>query len=321
MSINKRNILIYLGIIVLFIFMLILHWHWQYGVNAPIEDYEYKQEIVKMSHNPLYRVENLRNLVGKEELAEFIAKHDKTPIIYTPNKQNIQKGDFQANLHMHTLNSDGLMSVEQLLDFSQFYAQKLPDNKYMYVAITDHNTILGAKDVIRVLQQKSKQYDRVKVIAGMEIFSAYNNPKISDTPVEIHILLWGINPYNKYLNTRFYKSDLNDKYNRKSPDSDSIETIQTMQDYGLVGIAHPARYTSHLGDKKYGYITTMFKDYVQVLKNKKFGFVEGYYQSYKLKGSSAEYDKFLDFINNEASKNNIIRTGSTDTHHYSIFSK
>ena len=54
--------------------------------------------------------------------------------------------------------------------------------------------------------------------------------------------------------------------------------------------------------------------------NKKILFTEGYYQSYKSTSTGehlgTEYDKYINYINDEAKRLNIIRTGSTDAHGY-----
>ena len=123
------------------------------------------------------------------------------------------------------------------------------------------------------------------------------------------------------MEKEFYKKDLKDKWNIKHPIKDFIWVINTMSDYGIVGIAHPARYTEDLGAKKYPYITEIFTRY----KNSKgkIKFIEGYYQSYSKTPTAnllgKEYQKYKDHINSEAKRLDIIRTGSTDAHGISIF--
>ena len=94
-----------------------------------------------------------------------------------------------------------------------------------------------------------------------------------------------------------------------------------MAPFGIVGIAHPARYTEDLGDKKYPYITELFTLYKSLRGDVKFA--EGYYQSYtqtptaRLLGK--EHNQYREHINSKAKELGIIRTGSTDSHGYSIF--
>lgn len=284
-----------------------------------MQDIEYKKAIIRDSHNPFYKLESLRPLVGETELIEFIKQNDSNPQIYVPSEKNIRKGIYRANLHTHTNNSDGNPTVEERLEEAQEYAAKRIKDGYMYIAITDHNTVLGAQEVIKALQKNAGKYKNIKVVAGLEIYTRFHNSALSEKPTDIHVLLWCINPYDEYLNQAFYKADLNDKWNWKERDFD--ETIKTMSEYGLVGVAHPARYTAHLNDNKQKHIENMFDRYAA--NSNKPLFTEGYYQVYKgreiEKVMGDKFGAYLDFINEQAEKRNIIRTGSTDAHGPSIF--
>lgn len=296
----------------------------RYEITAPMADFEYKKAIIKKSKNKKYKIENLRPMVGPEELKEFLKANNNNPQIYTPSPQNIKNGIFKANLHMHTRYSDGKATVKQLLDIAQKYAEKNLNGESMYMAITDHNTILGTKELVRVLQNNPNKYNKVRVVAGIEIFSAYNNSKIAPRPIDIHVLTLAINPYDEFLNKEFFKKNLNDKYNRIPPDRDFDWLVNTMSNYGIVGIAHPARYTIFLGKDKYAYVEelmTRFKD----AAGENLIFTEGYYQIYQYIYETAqlgkEYDKYLKHINTEAQKRGILLDGSTDVHGLNIFNK
>lgn len=289
--------------------------------HSPMEDLEYKQAILRDSMNITYTIEALRPIMGPEELTKFIQANDKNPDVYTPSKENIKKGIWRANLHTHTTNSDGMVTAEKRLESAQFYAEKnIPDGT-MLIAITDHNTVLGAKSVVETLEKNRGKYNRIKVVPGIEINSEYHKSKVIDVPVQIHVLTWCINPYDKFLNKEFYKKDLKDKMNRKIPDRDFDWVISTMSKYGIVGVAHPARYTTFMKEKKYTYITEMLTRYKNLTTNTPF--TEGYYQSYKVTSTGPhlgeEYDKYINYINSEAEKIGVNRTGSTDAHGGSIF--
>ena len=317
---KKKNIVI--SILTLLILFLLYFFYEQqrYSVSSPIEDYEYKKAIITESKKLTYKLENLRSLVGPNELEKIIKENDGKPEIYTPSRENVQNGVYSANLHMHTTNSDGSLPVEFLMNQAQEYAKLKLNGKPFYLAITDHNTVLGAKEVIRVLQKYPNKYKNIKVIPGMEIYTGYNT-QYSKKPVEIHVLAWCINPYDKFLNKEFYKKDLKNKWNRKHPDSDFREVIEYMSDRSIVGIAHPARYLEKTTDKK-AYIKDLFRTYKSANKNQIL-FTEGYYQSNHLvlKPFDDKTKEFLKYINNEAKDFGIIRTGSTDVHGYSIFRK
>lgn len=317
MSIRNKFLILFLAIAISFITNLLAN---RYSITTPMEDLEYKKSIIQSSKNLNYKLENLRPLVGPNELEKFIKNNDNNPEIYTPSQKNKTNGTFRANLHAHTTNSDGLASTKFLMDQAEAYAKKNQKGP-MYLAITDHNTVLGAKEVIKILQKNPEKYKNIKIVVGMEIFTSYKTKIIND-PIEIHVLSWCINPYNKELNKEFYKKNLKDKWNRTRPDRDFDEVITYMSDFGLIGIAHPARYLKKLGNKKEAYLKELFERYKSLNKNKIL-FTEGYYQTYKisLKPTDGITKDLLNYINNEAKHAGVYRTGSTDIHGYSLFSK
>ena len=296
----------------------------RFKITAPMKDIEWKRSIIESSGKKEYRLENLRPLLGPSELTELIKANNENPQIYTPSKNNIEKGVYRANLHMHTTFSDGASSVRTLLDMAQEYAENNLNGEVMYLAITDHNTVLGTQELVRVLQTSPGKYTKIKVTPGIEINTAYNNSKISPRPIDIHVLTLAINPFDKFLNKEFYKKNRHDKYNLVYPHRDFDWLVKTMSDYGIVGVAHPARYTAFLGDDKYAYVKEMF-DRFRFATGDKVIFTEGYYQVYPLlpdkKALGKEYDKYLNHINKEAKKRGILLDGSTDVHGVTIFTK
>ncbi|MBR6126557.1 PHP domain-containing protein [bacterium] len=321
-NILKNKIFQY--VIILFAFLLAGFGYYvidvRYNISEPMQDLEYKTAIIKESHNPFYRLESLRPIVGEEELTEFIISNNNNPQIYTPSPENIAKGVFRANLHMHTLQSDGCASVKERLDAAQEYAQNNIKDGFMYIAITDHNTVLGAKEVVKLLEKYPNKYKNVKVILGMEVFTAFKS-KYYDKPVEIHVLNWCINPYDKFLNKEFYKPKNANKGNRVLPDRDFDYVIEMMSKYAIPGIAHPIRYTNRIGQNKHLYMEEMIDRYTNLTN--KHAFMEGFYQVYpryyEAKFFNEEILPYIDYVNKKADEHNIIKTGSTDSHSMTIF--
>lgn len=279
-------------------------------------DLRYKMDILRNA-GETYSLKNLKPIVGPVELAKFINENDNNPDIYNPDDKNTKNGSYRANFHIHTVNSDGSMTVEEVLNQAQEYALQLPRGKYMYIAITDHNTVLGSQDIIKVLQNNPGKYSKLKIIPGIEIFTNYSNDIGNKDYIDIHVLTWCINPFDKFLVKVFEKKDLNDKWNWKERNFD--EVIAFMKNYGIIGVAHPARYTLELNDDKYAYIDEMLNRYKNAGKSKNPLFIEGYYQNYPDLGY--DHNKYIDYINQKAKEKNIIRTGSTDAHGFSIFDK
>ncbi len=283
-------------------------------------DYLYKKTVLQDSGEKvsLSALKKLKPVVGPYELAKFIKLNDNKPEIYSPDEKNLASGIFRANFHIHTLFSDGSISVEDVLNQAQDYAQKLPENQYMYIAITDHNTVLGAQEIIKtLLKNPPDKYSKIKIIPGIEIYTNFKNNIGSKNPVEIHVLTLCINPFDKNLIIQFDKKDLYDKWNWQERDFDSL--VSFMKNYGIVGIAHPARYTSDLGDDKYLCIPEIMQRFAKAAKSDFPVFTEGYYQNYYDLGQ--DHNQYIDFINKTAVQNHIYRTGSTDAHGGSIFEK
>lgn len=94
----------------------------------------------------------------------------------------------RADLHIHTRASDGDLSPDQILSLAQYCGLET-------IAITDHDTLSGAKDALNSAQKNSLQ-----VIAGVELSIAYD-------PGTLHILGYfssfpsGFDPLLKRLQT------------------------------------------------------------------------------------------------------------------------
>lgn len=108
----------------------------------------------------------------------------------------LESGKFCANLHIHTMYSDGIMTPDELIN----YTGQIPN---MLSAITDHDTLEGAKDLYRTNPQNAN------ICLGIEISTVAINFPNQPKPLPIHLLVYGINPYNKKLNEFIdYKKNL-----------------------------------------------------------------------------------------------------------------
>lgn len=115
---------------------------------------------------------------GERKNAEIQDSHDM---------RYLESGEFCANLHIHTHYSDGTMTVGELIKKTQ----EIPN---MLVAITDHDTIEGCKEAVKICP------DNVDLALGVEISTvAINFPK-QEKPLPIHLLVYGIDPFDKKLN-------------------------------------------------------------------------------------------------------------------------
>ena len=93
----------------------------------------------------------------------------------------IQKGDAgmtsshhpmsQADLHMHTTASDGILSPQALVNAVLVLQMQMPEPKLRVIAVTDHDTLAGAWTAIEY-QQAFHPEAELEIIPGAEISSA-----------------------------------------------------------------------------------------------------------------------------------------------------
>lgn len=311
---KKRGILIGLFAIIICI-VVFLYLNTLTYKNHIKSDLQYKNELVQSSGVKSYTVEKLYPIMGPYEIEEFIKENSDNFRIYTPSAWNIEKGIFQANFHAHTTNSDGKLSLVEYLDAAADYANKLEPKKF-YIAITDHNTLKSAKDVIDILEKNPDKYRNLKIAIGLEVYSELGPkiPLVLKDIIHIHLVALGINPYDEELNQLFYQRRKGDKWNYFSYKFE--DAISFMSKKGIIGIAHPARYIRY--DNVIHYET--YADYLllkyRLTAPNAFKFSECYYQSYDV-----ENPKIMDYINRHADIFKIKKIGDIDNHGTNLFEK
>lgn len=112
----------------------------------------------------------------------------------THDLRYLNSGDFKANLHIHTQYSDGTMTVSELLDNAEKLSEKTND---FLIAITDHDTIDGAKEAEKLIEN----YNHVNICFGVEISTIGINFPNQTKPVQVHLLVYGINPHDQKLDS------------------------------------------------------------------------------------------------------------------------
>lgn len=293
-------------------------------------DKEYKKALLRSAENPEYTLKNMNPILGENELAYIIKKYDKHPQKYMTDLQEHgdQKGvsslTYRAGLHSHTIFSDGKMTPEETINQAAEYADKVkakhPFEKYpMVIAITDHYNTLGCREVIDLVQKNPEKYKNLKIVLGMETSAFVKMPSQREEQ-DLHMLIWAINPYEWPFEDMNFQ-DASDQWGEEYKDlnfmPDFAELVKRMQSmrFGLVGIAHPLRYfLEGKEDNVESIIDELFKEYSS-LKDKKILFTEGYYQPYRFDVSKDLYE----YTAKKAKEYGIYRTGSQDSHGYSIF--
>ncbi len=151
------------------------------------EDYR-----AKLAQSINFSPQQLKSVMGAEEL-KYILEHELKPENFSTGRdfENVHKGTFRVNLHMHTQYSDGNMSVKQLLDKAADYAKGKP--KPVVVAITDHDTLSGAREAIKIIAQNPEKYKNIRFVPGIE-FSAFHQVSPQDKR-QLEVVGYCVNPF------------------------------------------------------------------------------------------------------------------------------
>lgn len=166
----------------------------------------------------------LRPIIGPEEYKNIVVSFSSDAKYYSPGETLIttEKDGFnlsgklnhtyRANLHMHTTHSDGKLSIKELLDKAAEYADETanylsktayPRSKHapFTIAITDHDSVEGCKEAVRIINENPEKYKNLRVVLGCEL-TVENKmiPEALKSPIPIHMLLHAINPFDENLN-------------------------------------------------------------------------------------------------------------------------
>lgn len=197
---------------------------------------------------------------------------------------NFNEEDFcsKINLHIHSNYSDGIEDFDLLVE----QAKKL---NMKYIAITDHNCVLGHK--------KTKYVHDEILIKGVEFDCIY---KMS----LLHILGYGIDIENEKINALCAKNDLEQK-------NDLIRLIKSRHPKTVIEAIHNAGGIAVLAHPCCCNVFNL-DDFVGRLV--KFGLdgIETYYPYDRFRGIVKFSSRKLPF--ELAKKYNLIKTGGSDEH-------
>ncbi len=303
-------------------------------------DLMYKNKIIAASNLPDIKLESLTSIAGPNELRRIVKTNNNNKLFYIPgerpkklkdipdsyNLENVFNKNFGGSFHIHTKYSDGKLSVKELLNEATKYANTYArqHNQPFFIGITDHNTIEGCKEAIKIITKNPKKYKNLRVILGTEISTKESNLYNHQLkkPLKFHILTQCINPFDKKINQFFY--DLNEgRQNPMFPKEISIkEAIESFKDdkTSLFSLAHPGypniRKFINENESPYEVTKSAIKHFKETAGNKSF-YVENYYAGYY--GDVALDDNLHKTINDTCDKLKLYKAGGIDTHGDSIF--
>lgn len=167
------------------------------------KDVEYRKTLLANAGLNPENQHKIRSIIGTQELKEIMKEFNDNETVYSSgeNFSNVASRDMRANLHMHTIASDGSLSIQELLDNAVEYADKVakenPNAKKapFIVGITDHDTTESVQEAIKIISEKPLKYKNLRVVLGVEM-TTYNNiaPDLVHKPTNTHVLVYGIDP-------------------------------------------------------------------------------------------------------------------------------
>lgn len=120
---------------------------------------------------------------------------------YSP-KGNLENGIFKIDLHSHSNYSDGVGSVQSLLEQAVEYGNKLHSitgEKFIF-ALSDHDEIAGTKEALIILAKNPKKYENIRFVPAAELSFVHLSEKTGNPTECSELLVHGINPFSKNLN-------------------------------------------------------------------------------------------------------------------------
>ena len=167
------------------------------------QDDDYRKNLangLKSEYGINVSPDSLKSVLGAQELA-YLLKNELKPENFSigENFQNINDGRFRVNLHMHTNYSDGKMSPKKLLDQTKKYAEyraALGKIDPVIVGITDHDTVNGAREAVKIISQHPEDYENIRLVTGVE-FNAYYPSE--NRKIQLEAIGYSINPFKTVL--------------------------------------------------------------------------------------------------------------------------
>ena len=162
------------------------------------------------------KTESLSSVADKTEFLGTVSRLQ--PENFVASKENIENGVFKADLHSHSVFSDGKATVEEILDEVANYADKLEEktgDKFLF-ALTDHDSAEGVKKALGIISEKPDKFKNVKFVTGAEVSYLIKSDKGNQLePAEL--LVYGFNPFSKnvdkfFKNTSSRRADARTKY-------------------------------------------------------------------------------------------------------------
>lgn len=184
------------------------------------------ESLSKWLHKDV-KASSLKSIISGEELLIELKNLKKENFV--ASAENIEKGIFCADLHSHSLHSDGLGKVENILNQVAKYGDDLnkKNGKKFIFALTDHDSCDGVKEALKIISENPEKFKNVKFVTGTELSFIIESNKTSNPFETSEVLVYGFNPFEEKIENYF--SSLRNK--RKDMVKNYINDLKQMFGY------------------------------------------------------------------------------------------
>ena len=163
--------------------------------------------------NKTVKPSELDSVMTKEEFLREIPKLKEENFV--ASVENIKNGTFIADLHSHSNFSDGRLSVQEIMEQTANYGDKINsiNGKKFIFAITDHDGVGGVKEALKIIAENPEKFKNVKFVPAAELsfiescsFDSVRFGKYHSDVQMPEMLIYNLNPFSE--NTEKYFSNL-----------------------------------------------------------------------------------------------------------------
>lgn len=168
----------------------------EFRIKLYPEDHLYRSNLAKrINCDP----STLMPIIGPDEFSSILSKY--TYDNFDPGRkfENLKDETFRANLHIHTTESDGEMTIESLLNQAVEYSEKLTEPPFLF-AITNHDSLKDSQKAVNMVSEFPSKYKNIRLVIGVELSTKYVNPEILNTPLRFETIGYCIDPFEEEIN-------------------------------------------------------------------------------------------------------------------------
>lgn len=155
--------------------------------------------------NKTVKADDLCCLMNRDQFLSEIKTLKKDN--YILNSENVSNGMFCADLHSHSLYSDGKIAIPELMEELSNYSKTVFEKtgKKFLFSLTDHDGIEGVQEALEIIAKDPAKFKYMNFVTGSEISYAHKSTA-SHNPCETsELLAYCFNPFSENI-TNFFNN-------------------------------------------------------------------------------------------------------------------